>query len=258
MTIQPFETTVRGLALRGLTSLPDGAGPWPTAVLLHGFGGCRVEGARLFVELSRALTRAGVAVVAFDRAGHGESDGDFFDTSATGDVQDVLEVLDAVAALDAVDGDDLHLVGLSLGAVIAAVVAARSTPPVRSLTMWSTAAVFVDEIASGSIQGRSLAGLATDGYFDFMGQRMGPAMVEDARTFDPYALAAPYTGPVLLMHGTADFVPVSYAQRYAEMWGSAATLDVVPGADHGWADVPHRDQVIAATVGFVLRNRRSA
>lgn len=257
MTIQSFETAVRGRTLRGITTLPDGAGPWPTVVLFHGFGGSRVEMSRIFVELTRALTRSGLAVVAFDRAGHGESDGEFFDTSASGDVQDAQEVLRAVAALDEVDGDDLHLVGLSLGAVIAAAVAARSPLPIRSLSMWSTAAVFVDDIAAGSIQGRSLASLATEGYFDFMGQRMGPAMVEDARTFDPYAEAAGYTGPALLMHGTADFVPVSYAERYAALWGPTATLDVVPGADHGWATVPHRDHVIAATVDFITRHRRS-
>jgi pimeloyl-ACP methyl ester carboxylesterase len=48
MRLVPFETTVRALTLRGTHYLPDaaeGAGPapHPTVVLLHGFGGSRVE-----------------------------------------------------------------------------------------------------------------------------------------------------------------------------------------------------------------------
>lgn len=253
MNQHPFEVVVDGLTLRGTSYLPDGPGPFATAVLLHGFGGSRVEVSAAFVQLARALNRAGLAAVAYDRAGHGESDGSFFDTSASGDVRQAREVLSAIAQLDFVAPGGLHLVGLSLGAVIAAALAAESPVPIRSLTLWSVAAVFVDDIASGVIQGRSLESLKTDGYFDFYGQRMGPAMVEDAATFDPYQRAAGYRGPARILHGTADFVPVSYAERYQQLFGDCAELSVVPGADHGWASVPHRDLVIAETVAFVER-----
>ena len=258
MAQHPFEVVVDGLTLRGTSYLPDGPGPFPTVVLMHGFGGSRVEVSGAFVQLARALNRAGLAAVAYDRAGHGESDGSFFDTSVSGDVAQAQQVLAAIARLEFVAPGGVHLVGLSLGAVISAALAAESVVPIRSLTLWSAAAVFVDDIASGMIQGRSLDGLATDGYFDFYGQRMGPAMVEDARTFDPYQRAAGYAGPVRILHGTADFVPVSYAERYQQTFGERAELTVVPGADHGWAAVPHRDLVIAETVAFIERSERAA
>jgi pimeloyl-ACP methyl ester carboxylesterase len=253
MRIRPFEARVRGLTLRGSQHLAEGAGPRPTAVLMHGFGGSRVETTGVFVALARRLAAEGIGVVAYDRAGHGESDGEFLDTTVTGDVADARQVLDAVRALPEVDADDVHLVGMSLGAVVASVVAAEEGAGIRSLAMWSTAAVFVDDIRAGTIQGRSLASLDADGWFDFAGMRMGPAMRDDALGFDPYARAAGYRGPALLLHGTDDFVPVDYARRYLEpdALGDRAELVVVEGADHGWAQLPQRDEVIARTVGFV-------
>ncbi|WP_435080859.1 alpha/beta hydrolase [Clavibacter michiganensis] len=261
MRIRPFATRVRGLTLRGAQHLAEGAGPRPTAVLMHGFGGSRVETTGVFVALARRLAAAGIGVVAYDRAGHGESDGEFLDTTVTGDVADARHVLAAVRALPEVDADDVHLVGMSLGAVVASVLAAEegaaaggaAGPGIRSLAMWSTAAVFVDDIRAGTIQGRSLASLDADGWFDFAGMRMGPAMRDDALGFDPYARAVGYRGPALLLHGTDDFVPVDYARRYTDpaVLGDRAELVVVDGADHGWAQLPQRDEVIARTVAFV-------
>lgn len=261
MRLVPFTTAVTGTAgsrkLRGTHYLPDapsdGADTWPTAVLLHGFGGSRIETSGVFVRLARALVAAGIGVLAFDRAGHGESDGEFFDTSVSGDIADTAQVLAAVRESPVVDAAGLHLVGMSLGSVIASIAAAEDGG-IRSLTMWSTAAVFVDDIRSGHIQGRSLSSLdEPDGFFDFLGMRLGPAMREDARDFDPYARAAAYRGPALLLHGTADFVPVRYAQQYADpdVFGARAEVVIVEGADHGWMELPQRDELISRTVDFV-------
>lgn len=252
----PFETTVQGLCLRGTCHVPDGAGPFPTAVLFHGFGGNRMEFSGAFVALARALTRDGVAVVAYDRAGHGESDGAFFDTSVSRDVEQAHEVLAAVCRLPFVDPRAVHFVGMSLGAIVAAVLAAEAASPVASLTLWSAASVFVDEIRSGLLQGRSLATLDTRGYFDFLGQRLGPAMRDDACRFDLYGRVGPFRQPVLILHGDADFVPVRYAERLCDAYGGRATLQVVEGADHGWAQVPHREFVIARTVEFIAAQPR--
>lgn len=253
MDIRAFQTTVDGLTLRGTHYMPAGVVPHPTAVLFHGFGGSRVETTGVFVALARALVKAGIGVLAYDRAGHGESDGDFFDTTASGDIRQGRQVLEVVSTLDGVDAANLHLVGMSLGSVVASVVAAESRLPVRSLTMWSTAAVFVDEIRSGQLQGRPLDSLDYAGFFDFLGMRMGPAMRSDAQTFDVYGRAAGYRGPALLMHGTKDFVPVSYAQRYLheDVFDTRGELVVVQDADHGWAQLPQRDLLIKRTTDFI-------
>lgn len=253
MNLSPFTTEVDGLTLRGTLYVPEGVeGPAPTAVLFHGFGGNRVDFSGILVQVARALSQHGIAVATYDRAGHGESDGDFFDTSVSRDIRHAHAVLATVAAREEVDADaGLHLAGLSLGAVITSAVAAEALPRIASVSLWSNAAVFVDEIKGGTIQGRPLTSLAEDGYFDFLGVRMGPAMVEDAVTYDVYARAAGYGGPALVMHGTQDFVPVSYAERFAQLWDGRTELHVVEGADHGWGTVPHRDMVVAETMRFI-------
>lgn len=254
ITQVPFDCVVDGLTLRGTTYLPAGTGgPFPTALLLHGFGGNRVEVSGAFVRLARELAGRGIATVAYDRAGHGESDGEFFDTTATGDVRQAVAVVRRLADVAELDSANLHLVGMSLGAVIASGLAPISPLPVRSLTLWSAAASFADEIGGGQLQGRPVDGIERDGYFDFYGMRLGPAMIADACGYDVYGRAAGYPGPVRILHGTADFIPVSYAQRFVEVYGEQAELTVVDGADHGWAQVPHRDLVIGQTVDFVVR-----
>lgn len=250
-TFQPIEFDIGGLTLRGAAHVPTGPEPSATAVLHHGFGGQRTEAYRPFVTLARELAARGVAVVAFDRAGHGESDGDFYDTTVSGDIADSLQLLRRIVDLDFVDGDDVHVLGTSMGSVIAGVVAAETDVPVRSLTLWSPAAVFVDEIRSGYLQGRPIDGVKTDGYFDFNGLRVGPAFFDDARRFDVYGRAGGYRGPVLVLHGGEDFIPVRYAQAYHDIYGDSMEFELVPEADHLWSNVPSRNRLLHKTVDFI-------
>ena len=259
-TVEPMATTIDGITFRGIAYVPAGAAgtPSPTAVLYHGFSGNRVEAARSFVQLARALASIGIAVVAFDRLGHGESDGDFFDTTVSGDIVHSLELLAGIAGRDFVDAGNLHLLGLSMGAVVASVVASETDLTVRSLTLWSVAAVFVDEIRSGVLQGRSTEEIGERGYFDFRGLRLGPAFIEDAKTFDVYGRARGFSGPVRVLHGDLDFIPHSYAEAYRDVYGDAMEYTLVAGADHTWETVPARDLVIAETVAFISKHARSA
>ena len=253
MNVLSLQETVGGRELRGTAFLPDeSAYPVPTAVLQHGFGSNRMEAAGLFVQLSRALNAAGFATVAFDRAGHGESDGEFFDTTVSRDVRDAVELLDRIPDMTFVDASQVHLVGMSMGSVVSSVVAAQRSDRVRSLTLWSPAAVFVDDARSGSMQGRSVTAELERGWFDNGGVRLGPAFFEEARAFDVYGRAKGFHGPVLVMSGDADVVvPVRYAEAYAEVYGDAARITIVPGADHIWSSVPLREVLIPETVEFM-------
>jgi pimeloyl-ACP methyl ester carboxylesterase len=252
----PLETVVQGGILRGMAYLPDaGSGRFPVAVLHHGFGSNRIESG-ILPHLGRELAGSGIAAICFDRPGQGESDGDFFRTTPSIDINAAKQLLEVVAGLDFVDADNIHLMGMSFGSVIASTVAAESGVAVRSLTMWSTAASFVDEISGGTLQGMPLDVLDTVGYLDFYGVRLGPDMIEESKTFDVYGRVAGYRGPALLLHGTADFIPVSYAERYLSIFGEESRLIVVPGADHGWAQVPNRHRAVTETVSFIGKHAK--
>jgi pimeloyl-ACP methyl ester carboxylesterase len=203
-------------------------------------------------QLSRALAARGIKAVAFDRAGHGESDGEFFNTTLSGDILTSRAIVRAVADWPDVDDGNLHLFGMSLGAIIASVVAAETDLPVTSLTLLSPAAVFVDEIRSGTLQGRPISNLVTQGYFDFNSARLGPGFFDDAREFDVYGRAAEFEGPVRVLHGGQDLiVPERYALRYQSVYGPRAEVTIVPEGDHMWSTVAVREELIARTVDFV-------
>lgn len=255
LDVRPLEFATGGVTLRGTAYVPGSrTGARPTAVLHHGFSGHRIEATRAFVQLARSLAAEGIAVVAFDRAGHGESDGDFYDTTVSGDVSNALELLEHIAALDFVDEGDLHLMGFSMGGVIASVVAAETDKAIRSVTLWSVAAVFAEEIRKGLLHGQSIEDVSTQGYFDLRGMRLGPRFFADAESFDVYGRARGYRGPVRVLHGGRDFIPHSYAEAYSRVYGDAMDYTLVPEADHTWESVPARDYVIAESVKFIKSN----
>ena len=65
-----------GTHLAGTLTLPDGDGPWPAIVTLHGASG-GTRDFRLFLHLEALLVPAGFAVLRYDRRGSGASEGDF-------------------------------------------------------------------------------------------------------------------------------------------------------------------------------------
>ncbi|WP_205661104.1 alpha/beta hydrolase [Amycolatopsis vastitatis] len=92
------------------------------------------------------------------------------------------------------------------------------------------------------------------GYFDTGGTRMSPALAEDIARLDVYGRSAGYGGPVRIIHGDKDDIaPVEYARRYLEHYAGNAELEVVAGADHAWATVPHRTRLHQSTLEFFQR-----
>ena len=56
-----------------------------------------------------------------------------------------------------------------------------------------------------------------------------------AQTLPIYETALQYTGPVILVHGTADrVVPYTYSERYKNGYKNAE-LYLLPGVDHGFS-----------------------
>lgn len=242
------------LTLRGTRYLPEGFsedGHSPVAVLFHGFGGNRIDFSGFVVQMARELASRGLVVVTYDRAGHGESDGTFFDTTVSGDVEDASQVVEQARHMSGCDPDNLHFAGLSLGAVICTLLAPKVPGQPKSIALCSTATSYVDEIAGGHIQGKPLSVIEEQGYLDFMGVAMGPAMVEDAGRTDPYGMACGYHGKVLAIHGTKDFIPVDYIRRYEDVYGENMQLKVIEDGDHGFGNVKHREMVMSALGDFV-------
>lgn len=117
---EPVAFTVNDARLAATVIVPTTPGPHPAAVLVHGAAG----GQRDFCRLqAQPLLDAGIAVLIYDKAGHGQSGGtepSIFDQAAAADAG-----LSALAAHPDIDAGRLGLAGLSNGMWAVPMVAAR-------------------------------------------------------------------------------------------------------------------------------------
>ena len=112
-------------------ALEDSGGTGPAVVLLHaGTGSCRAWRHQL-----RALTGAGLRVLAYDRCGHGRSEGAGSGVAA----QDLLALLDGLQI------SRVHLVGTAAGAIVALDFALSHPARVIKLVLASTHAGIQDD-----------------------------------------------------------------------------------------------------------------
>lgn len=110
-----------GHQLSGRLDLPDGS-PRAYALFAHCFT-C-TKNSIAAVRIARALTQRGIAVVRFDFTGLGDSEGDFADSTFSGNVRDLMGAVEQMAASNMAPK---LLIGHSLGG--AAVLAAAGDLP---------------------------------------------------------------------------------------------------------------------------------
>lgn len=221
-----------GEALKGDLHLPSGQLPVPVVVICHGFLGSRRGGGRA-VRLADFLSKAGYAVLLFDFAGSGDSEGDFAAATLTKNVGDLRSALNY---LEGRGFSNFIVLGRSFGGN-AALVAADQDPRVRGVCLWSTPADMgkVLEKILGEQNWRKLqngeAIVFEDGNRSY---RKDAVFLRDLKKYRMPAVAARISPrPLLLVHGTADeLVPVDDAQLLFQQAGEPKELVLLPGADH--------------------------
>lgn len=242
------EIALAGQTMRGLLHEPASPGPHPAVAVFHGFTGNRSAPDRLFVPLARRLAAAGVAALRFDFRGSGESDGLFVDMTTSAEVEDGAAALAFLRAQPGVDPRRVGVAGLSMGAMVASLLAARPGTRLSSLVLWSPAiprswfvhfpaGVTPDMVTEPREEG---------------GWPIGPGFFRDLATHDPYAAVRSHRGPTLVVHGSADtLVPEPVARGYLE--ATNGEWLAVEGADHTFTGVRLQNRVIDATVEFLTR-----
>jgi pimeloyl-ACP methyl ester carboxylesterase len=224
--VLPSQTgTVRGLAytLWLPSSIRGGI------VILHGADSCKES----HHDFARAALPLGIAAIAFDQRGHGESEG------LLG--ADALDDIGAVASLlrDALGepGAALALRGSSMGGYMA----------IRAASVVDATAVVAICPASGEGLRRGLAA----GRFGFGCD----VAAFDRFLADPdlHAVVSSLSMPLLLMHAEGDEqVPVQYSRELAALAvHPESRLVAVPGGHH--RSVQHDDELQAVSLRFIDR-----
>lgn len=129
-----------GLKINGLLTIPDGAGPFPAIVFVHGYIAPTIyETTEKYMDYVDYLARNGFVVFKIDLRGHGDSQGEPGGSYYSGDY--IIDTLNAYSALQNADFVNPEKVGL-WGHSMAGNVTLRSfaaKPEIPAVAIWAGA-----------------------------------------------------------------------------------------------------------------------
>ena len=218
----------------------DSGTPHPAVIVMHGWGG----NAAMMLPLARPLHEAGFAALFIDARGHGASDDDGF-ASLPRFAEDLEHAVDWLAARPEVDAGRIALLGHSVGAGAALLVASRR-PDVKAV---ASVAAFSHP---ASMMRRWLATKRIPEWpvgryvLRYVQRTIGHRFDDIA----PVNTIARVRCPVLLVHGADDdVVPLDDAHRiFAARQHDAVELLVLGGRHDAFADL---EQHMERLVGFL-------
>jgi len=214
-----------GHALHGWLVIPEGPGPHPVLLNIHGGPFSQYTGA--FFDEAQVYAAAGYAVVMCNprgSSGYGQEHGRAIKgRMGTLDMQDVMAFLDAsLASQTSLDPENVGIMGGSYGGY---------------LTAWTIAhhhrfkAAIVER---GFLDPVSFAGSSDIGWF-FGGEYIGGS-TEQMLAQSPMAVITDVQTPTLVVHSENDLrCPIEQGQRYyaqLKAQGVETALLVFPGEDH--------------------------
>ncbi|NQX27439.1 S9 family peptidase [Microbacteriaceae bacterium VKM Ac-2854] len=214
-----------GYPVHGWLAVPDGPGPHPTLLMIH--GGPFAQYSVALLDEVQVLVAAGYGVVFGNprgSAGYGEQHARAIrQRMGTADQQDVLALLDAALASDPrLDAQRLGILGGSYGGY---------------LTAWTIAhehrfaAAIVER---GYLDPEAFVGTSDIGMF-FSDEYVGVTSSDYARQ-SPQAVVTSVRTPTLVIHSERDLrCPLGQAERYftaLRRAGVESELLVFPGEDH--------------------------
>lgn len=210
-------------------------------------------------QYAEALAREGFAAFIYDFCGgcvKGTSDGATRDMTVFTEVDDLTAVIAHVLAQSFVKGEQLILMGCSQGGFVSAMTAARLPEKVEKLVLFYPALCIPDDARAGKMM---FFRFDPQNIPELLGKRpmeLGGDYARSVIDKNPYVLIAPYPGPVLIVHGTADgVVNLRYAEKARETYGyDRCTLVSIEGAGHGFKKEADR-RAIAYLREFVKGRR---
>jgi len=153
-------------------------------------------------RLAPSIVGAGFSLLAFDFSYAGESEGTFSDFSILQEVED----LKSAASFFIDQGiESLHLIGSSMGGVVALLMAALKHPRVRSLSLIATP-VKLDELMGNLLPAVKLDDLPAGGSTDVQGVSIKNSFFSEALSIDMTRALDSVDVPVLMIHGARDAV----------------------------------------------------
>ena len=249
---QAITLNYQGMTLRGMEHVPERkeGERLPAVILYHGFTGDKLEKHRFFLKICRELETLGYASFRYDFLGSGDSDGDFEDMTVSKEIAEAGAILDSVKADPRIDPDRVILLGMSMGGLIASVLAGDRPQDVAKLVLICPAGNMYDFV---KYQLDVYLADPNLNHVDLNGNLVGRAFGEDVKQLDVYGRAKQYEGEVMLIHGTNDpTVPFAVSGLYKEnCYGDRVTIHPVEGADHTFNKYEWEQEVLRTISAFL-------
>jgi uncharacterized protein len=172
------------------------------AVLCYPWGSEYIYAHRALRHLATRLCASGIHTLRFDYYGTGDSGGDLSETDLDGWSGDIETAIDEVR--NSTGAERVVLVGLRLGAMLSAAVAARKHNGVDALVLWDpivSGVKYMDELG----RSRGKASLPQPrapelgGGFEVDGFPLFPEMERQIRSLDLVSMLRTFPGPVLAL-----------------------------------------------------------
>jgi cephalosporin-C deacetylase-like acetyl esterase len=149
----------RDQRLFGILHLPLKETRPSIVIMAHGFTDDRTGDNRLFVKFARKAAKAGIAVLRFDFAGSGDSEGDFAEATLNSEIEDLKSAVDFIYNLSEIDNSRINLIGYSLGGAVSIALAAVDER-IKSFIGWAPVSDF--KTTFQRILGKRVFSLAKD------------------------------------------------------------------------------------------------
>lgn len=241
-----------GYDIAGTLVMPDGDGPAPAVLMLHGYASSADEVGGMYARAADALAAEGVGSLRIDFAGMGASEASTLDYDWDSQTGDAAASLDWLLAQDGVDPERVGVLGFSNGGMIGSYLVGTDERP-AAFASWSGAIYNGAENAMFLVPSLEQCEAAGEGQMELdLGWRLIThsceyfASMMNATALDEFVS---FDGPVLLITGSEDeSVDPAVSENAAAMSASEdVTLTMIDGADHIY-NVLTEDQAMADEV----------
>jgi len=241
-----FRNEAQDLDLAGMLFIPDGEGPFPAVVIIHGSRGSYRD-RNWYLTLSSYMQKNGVAVLLPDKRGCEKSDGDWYTSSFEDLATDTLAAIDFMKSQEIVEVSHLGIIGLSQGGVIASVVASQSSDLDFVINMVGQSVTQHEQLLhegnfamreTGYLPG--ISNLFSHVYTFVFENITGKEWYNAVGNFDPLPYWRKVNIPVLVLHGSDDHnVPsVESKARFEVLGKDNIRVIMYEGSGHGLEDPP--------------------
>lgn len=239
-----FSCQRNNLTIRGCEYRPDGDN-LPVVIISHPF-----MANTLFVRhYGKLLAKMGYAAFCFDFCGGsvalGKSDGKTTDMSVLTEIEDLKAVIGYAKSRSYTNENNISLMGCSQGGFVSALTAAQLNSGISKLVLFYPALCIPDDARKGKMMFAQFDPENIPEVVRCGPMKLGRRYICDVLDMDPYEGIGPYSGDVLIVHGTADsVVDMDYIRKAYEVYRSrekgSVRLEIINGAGHIFS--PHYDK----------------